>query len=373
MKKSFGLAVLGFALNFVVAARFASESRGNQPNLITSTLTQQQILPNPNLLKTTTLRGFISEENPKSSDSMVRAQFTKHPSTPDLYAQTLGQEIPETQEEEGFRRIMQDAIAQQMHQRPMSEIMQAIADQFLGTAYKAGLLDQSKEETLVITLKQFDCVLFLETVLAIARGVAVQDYTYPTFVNHIRDQRYWNGEMDGYCSRLHYFSEWIFDNEKRGTVKNIGSELGGVPLNKKLNFMSTHRQSYPRLSDDATYQCIRQMEAKLDGVTVNYIPTNQIRRVYSQLQSGDIIAVATNIPGLDVTHTGLVYRTPEGNIGFIHASPIGKVTIAHDLHRYVSRVENAIGILVARPIDPRLTTLETVKKEQTGEILSHNR
>jgi hypothetical protein len=96
-----------------------------------------------------------------------------------------------------------------------------------------------------------------------------------------------------------------------------------------------------------------QREDQLDGVTVDYIPTNKIRSVYAQLQPGDIIAVATNIPGLDVTHTGLVYRQPNGSIGFIHASPAGQVTIARDLHRYVSRVERAIGILVVRPLDPR--------------------
>ncbi|HEY9649984.1 MAG TPA: N-acetylmuramoyl-L-alanine amidase-like domain-containing protein, partial [Coleofasciculaceae cyanobacterium] len=217
------------------------------------------------------------------------------------------------------------------------------------TPYKAGLLDQFPQETLVATLNQFDCVLFIETVLAITRGIATQDYSYSTFVNHIQDQRYRNGQMDGYCSRLHYFSEWISDNQKRGTVKNMGQELGGAPLKKTLNFMSTHRHNYPRLSDNAAYQCIVEQEAQLNTVKIDYIPTHQIRRLYTQLQPGDIIAVATQIPGLDVTHTGFVYRTPEGNIGFLHASPIGQVTISRDLQHYVSNVDNAIGILVARP------------------------
>jgi hypothetical protein len=117
--------------------------------------------------------------------------------------------------------------------------------------------------------------------------------------------------------------------------------------------MSTHRQHYPQLTNDKTYKSIRQREAKLDGVTVDYIPTYEIHRVYAKLQAGDIVAIATNIPGLDVTHTGLVYRYRDGSIGFIHASPVGEVTIAHDLETYVGRVENAIGIIVARPIDPR--------------------
>jgi len=55
---------------------------------------------------------------------------------------------------------------------------------------------------------------------------------------------------------------------------------------------------------------------------------------------------------LDVTHTGLVYRNADGNLGLIHASPAGEVTVAYDLHRYIRRVESAIGIVVARAKTP---------------------
>lgn len=295
---------------------------------------------------------------PKGIQTLKFSSDSQSLSTDKLYAQTLSQDIPQTKDGERFRHIMQSAIAQKLHQRPMGDIMQAIATRFVGAPYKGNLLDQSPEETLVVNLNQFDCVLLVETVLAIARGVAVQDYSYGTFVNHLRDQRYWNGQLDGYCSRLHYFSQWIYDNQKRGTVQNLGLQLGSVALNKKLNFMSTHRQSYPPMvKDDANYQCLIEREAQLDGVTIDYIPTNKIPSLYSQLQPGDIIAVATNIPGLDVTHTGLAYRQPNGNFGFIHASPAGQVTVARDLHRYASRVKHAIGILVVRPHDPRPTKI----------------
>ena len=351
MRKRFGLAMIGFAIAFGVASHVASHARDNQRLLVPSASAKPQILRNPEPLKATTL---------SLPSSVIPTQSTAH-----LDAQTLSEDIPQTKDGERFRRVMQSAMAQKLHQRPMGEIVQAIAQPFLGSAYKANLLDQSAEETLVVNLHQFDCVLLVETVLAIARGVAVQDYSYTTFVNHLRDQRYWDGQINGYCSRLHYFSQWIYDNQKRGTIQNIGQNLGGVSRHKTLNFMSTHRQSYPPMaSNDTTYQCMVEREAQLDAVAVQYIPTQQIRRQYSKLQPGDIIAVATNIPGLDVTHTGFVYRQPNGNMGFIHASPAGQVTIARDLERYISRVKHAIGILVARPIDPRQT-------QTTGNI-PHN-
>ncbi|HEY9708967.1 MAG TPA: N-acetylmuramoyl-L-alanine amidase-like domain-containing protein, partial [Oculatellaceae cyanobacterium] len=343
MRKRFKLAVVGVAIAGGVASHFASQARENPPRPLTSTLAdtlaEQQRLAKHSLGRVTALprKDVLDQDNRidqspaihfEGSDSSV---VRNKRSLDGLDAQTPKQEIPKAEDGKTFRRIMQYVNTKKLYQRPMGEIVQAIAQQFLGTAYKANLLDQSKEETLVITLNKFDCVLFVETVLALARGVAVQDYSSETFVNHIRDQRYRNGQIDGYCSRLHYFSDWIWDNEKRGAVQNIVQELGGVPLNKKFNFMTTHRQSYrPLANNDANYQCMVEMENKLNQVTFDYIPTNQIRRLYNRLQPGDIVAIATNLPGLDVTHTGLVYRTREGNIGFIHASPIGEVTIASD-------------------------------------------
>lgn len=253
-----------------------------------------------------------------------------------------------------FKRIMQDAGARSLHDRPMGEIVQAIAKRFLGSPYQPNLLDQSSQESLVVSLTQFDCVLFVETVLAIARGVALQDYSYESFASQLQNQRYRDGKLNGYCSRLHYFSDWITDNQKRGNVFNLAQQMGGISFSKVLNFMSSHRQSYSRLADDEkTYRCIQQMEATLNPFIINYIPPGKIRQHYAQLQPGDIVAIATDIPGLDVTHTGLVYRNADGSIGLIHAAPNRGVRISLDLQHYINQVEHRIGILIARPVDPR--------------------
>ncbi len=252
-----------------------------------------------------------------------------------------------------FERVMEGASAQNLSSRPLSEIISVVAEQFIGTPYVAGLLDQSPEEKLVISLAGFDCVLFVESVLAIARGIAERDYTYQGFSDRIQEQRYRDGKLTDYCSRLHYFSDWIYDNSKRGLVENITQTLGGIPLNKSLNFMTEHRQSYPQLADDSNYDCIRQVEATLNQVSLFYIPQDQISTLYDRLQPGDIIATATDIEGLDVTHTGLVYQSKDGKMGFIHASPSGQVTVSPDLQSYVQAVEGQIGIIVARPLDNR--------------------
>jgi cell wall-associated NlpC family hydrolase len=263
------------------------------------------------------------------------------------------QRVESASEDLKFEQLIQGARSKNLSRRPLSEIISVVAEQFIGTPYVAGLLDQSPEETLVISLAGFDCVLFIETVLAIARGISVQDYTYQGLEKRVEEQRYRDGKLTNYCSRLHYFSDWIYDNAKRGLVVNITPSLGGIPLNQTLNFMTEHRQSYPQLADDGNYDCIRQVEAKLKDVPLTYIPQDQISTLYDRLQPGDIIATATDIEGLDVTHTGLVFQSPDGKIGFIHASPSGQVTVSPDLQSYVQAVEGQIGIIVARPLDTR--------------------
>lgn len=250
-----------------------------------------------------------------------------------------------------FREVMAFARAENLHERPIGEIMQAVGERFLAAPYVAGSLDKPDRETLIVDLTGFDCVLFIESALALARGIAVEDYSYDTFARHILDQRYRNGKMDGYCSRLHYFSEWIANNEARGTVENISQALGGQKLNTRLTFMSEHRDAYPRFAtNDSLFQGIQDMEEALADLEIYYIPQDRIRSVYDQLQAGDIIATATDIGGLDVTHSGLVYANPDGSKGFLHASTSGGVKVSPDLQAYVQNNKRQIGIVVARPV-----------------------
>ena len=265
------------------------------------------------------------------------------------YSSAINFDVPNTADSKRFQAIMLNAIDRQLSNKTIGNIMQAIGYQFLGTPYKAGLLDRSPNEKLIISFQGFDCVLFVETVFALAQGIARQDYNYPNFSDRLRQLRYRNGEINGYCSRLHYFSDWILDNEKKGKITNITANLGGIPLNKNFNFMTTHKSSYPQLSKNTNYQCILNVETKLNNLKIHYIPNQRIYTVYNQLQAGDIVAIATDIQGLDVTHTGLVYRMPDGNIGFIHASPNGSVRISSDLQNFVEKVNNSVGIIVARP------------------------
>ncbi len=250
-----------------------------------------------------------------------------------------------------FKDLMDVAKEKAWHQEALGTLMTNVGSWFSGKPYAAGTLDAPAYEQLVIKLDGFDCVTFVESVLALSRTIRDQSYDYGTFVAHMRAQRYRDGVLDGYCSRLHYFSEWILDNEERGHVRNITKEIGGIKLDKQFNFMSNHRSSYKPLADDSLYAGIIAVEEKLNAFQMYYIPQSDIAAAYDKLEAGDIIALATDIGGLDVAHTGLVYKHPEGGSGLLHASTARGVVVSPDLQAYVENNKRQIGIVVARPLE----------------------
>lgn len=157
--------------------------------------------------------------------------------------------------------------------------------------------------------------------------------------------------MNGYASRLHYFSEWIANNEDKGLLKDITSEIGGKPITKDINFMSTHRNLYPFLSDDDNYEKIKASENYLNNESICVLAQDEIEVNEHLIKSGDIIALTTSIEGLDVTHTGIALRKSDGRIYLLHASTVGEVVISKiPLADYLKKVKNNTGIMVARPI-----------------------
>jgi len=263
-----------------------------------------------------------------------------------------GSSAPSDSTHERFEALMAVAKQQALHEQPIGTVMTTLGQEVLGAPYLAGTLDKPTTERLVVRFDGYDCVTFVEAMLALARGVVQQEYDYATFAEHLTDQRYRNGVINGYCSRMHYFTEWIDRNDARGTVRSLSAALGGVPLGDSLAFMSTHRDAYPRFAEnDSLHACIRDMEAERAGHPIHYIPQDRIRAVYDRLQTGDIVGLATDIEGLDVAHTGLVLKDGD-QARLLHASLSDGVVVSPDLQRYVQNIDHQVGIVVARPLAP---------------------
>jgi hypothetical protein len=232
----------------------------------------------------------------------------------------------------------------------------------IGTPYEAFTLerylkeggDATQREPLALSLTKFDCVTLVESCLAVARAaIATGKPAWEAFGEQVERMRYRNGARLGFTSRLHYFSEWISDGARRGLVRDLGAELGGATDSRPLRFMTEHRSSYPGLRSDSVFAEIAAMERSLDSRPRHFIPTDRIKSVEDSIQSGDILAFATSIPGLDVTHAAFAYRDGAGGPLTVLHAPLsgGSVEISRrTLSDYVTAIKRSTGIMVARPL-----------------------
>jgi hypothetical protein len=241
---------------------------------------------------------------------------------------------------------------------PTGRAVARVGELALGTPYRAHTLEEylaaggdPASEPATCYLSVFDCVTLVESSLAVARTAPNANAGWERFVHEIERMRYRGGVRAGYASRLHYFSEWIADNARRGLVRDLGPELDAEEDRRTLRFMSTHRGAYLALKDDAVFREIGEMERRLDASPRHLVPTSRIARVMDRIHTGDVLGFACSIEGLDCTHTGLAYRDHAGVMRVLHAPLSGGVVQVSrgDLPAYVAGLRSGTGILIARP------------------------
>jgi hypothetical protein len=225
-----------------------------------------------------------------------------------------------------------------------------IARLFINTPYKAGTIESAGKEKLVINWSAFDCTTFVETVLAFAKCIRTGGISHHYFRKNLKLIRYRQGKVDGYSSRLHYFTDWMRDNENKKLLSDISRGLGGKPQRKKINFMTTHRSSYPALQNKAQFAKMAVVEKKLSRKTFYLIEKKRVSAQKEKIQNGDIIAFATKQEGLEVAHVGFTFWQGK-SLRLLHASSKeGTVVISKkNLVAYLKSNKKFTGIIVARP------------------------
>ncbi len=257
--------------------------------------------------------------------------------------------ICSAKDKEAFHKKLGEV--QTLNTNNTGENLVAIGKTFLGTPYVAKTLEVGEVESLVINLQGLDCTTYVENVLAFSLLSRTNNPDFNSYTDTLERIRYRDGKLDGYGSRLHYFTEWIANNEQKGLLKDVTAELGGKPLQKEINFMSSHRDLYPFLKSDSNFDKIEGAEKRLNSRSICVLSQDQIAANESSINSGDIIALATSIAGLDVTHTGIATREADGRIHLLHASSSGQVEVTEvPLVDYLKKISKNTGIIIARPL-----------------------
>lgn len=237
-----------------------------------------------------------------------------------------------------------------LKQKTLAQTVKTVALSLLNLPYKGGTLCASEPEQLVARLDAFDCMTFVETVLAAALTVWHEGADQQTFLKNLTLIRYKDGRIKGYESRLHYTASWLDDNVKKDVFKDITAHIGGIPRHLSVHFMSAHPDLYPALkTDPLLIEKMTAVETQLNQKTSFILPTAQIDAYEKNIKDGDIVCFATNAPGLDFAHVGIALRQ-QGQLTFIHASSQAGKIIIHPgtLAQYCQSLKNIIGIAVAR-------------------------
>lgn len=227
-----------------------------------------------------------------------------------------------------------------------------IARQLLGSPYVAATLE-GDTEVLRINMSEFDCTTLVETAIALSLTAAVDTASYNEFAHNLRNIRYRDGIVDGYASRLHYVSDWIADNTRRGNFVEVTAQC---PLAKRdtksINYISTHSRNYTALlNNDSLVNCIKEVEAKYNNYRYQYIPATSLNSeaLAKWFKNGDIVLFTTSTKGLDVSHMGIIV-VERNRVRLLHASSNSRTVMLDNqpLYNYVMSNRSINGIRIVR-------------------------
>lgn len=234
--------------------------------------------------------------------------------------------------------------------KPINEIIALTGKRFLAKPYVASTLEGNAEEQLVINLREFDCTTFVESVIALSKELKKgEDASFEGFMDNIQWMRYRDGKIKGYTTRIHYTSDWVYENTQ--IFDNITVKLGGAIINKPVNFMSSNAQLYPQLKSSKVNQEKIKGYEQIINKRNNYalLPVSKIKSVEKDIKTGDIIIFGTSIHGLDYSHIG--FAVWEGGVlKLLHASSARKKVVIDikPLVQYCATSKTCTGITVLR-------------------------
>jgi hypothetical protein len=202
--------------------------------------------------------------------------------------------------------------------------MESVSARFLGYPYKVSPLIGSADSPEVFTksLRQFDCVTYIESVVALSFARRPDD-----FASLLRKLRYENGNVS-WDGRNHYMTQWIRNNVRSGLIHRLAVKRQTNRKDRILNVVPGLRPRRERFS------CI---------------PKRALQGVVPEMRTGDLIFFASTRPGLDVFHCGVIVRKGK-KLYLRHASRGQGAVVEQPLDTFL-RKNRMAGVLLARPVE----------------------
>jgi hypothetical protein len=221
------------------------------------------------------------------------------------------------------RRRVEQLLSETKHDLCIGSRLDVLSRLFLGHPYKPNPLIGSADAAEVFTafLDGFDCVTYIETIVALARASDVDDFT-----QWLRKIRYEQGRIH-WERRNHYMTLWIRNNMRDGIIRPV--PMPAVPIISRERVLNV----VPGLAAQRT--CVK------------CVPKPAVPRLQPHMQSGDLIFFASTRGNLDVFHAGIIVR--DGNrVLMRHASRSHGFVVEQELGEFL-KANRMAGVIVVRP------------------------
>ena len=180
----------------------------------------------------------------------------------------------------------------------------------------------------LINFEAFDCVTYIESVLALAYSKSENE-----ILPNLNKIRYFNGHIS-YTTRKHYFMEdWVLQSPEIVKIIRFDGDSTGTRTMDKIGFYKNKNITY---------------EGTNPETTIHFLPTDKAIAQFKEKYQGknNVIGVGFigKYPKIWATHTGLVILK-KGEVPLLrHASSKSKKAVELPLYKYLeSRKGKSIG------------------------------
>jgi hypothetical protein len=221
------------------------------------------------------------------------------------------------------RRSVERLLSETKYDHSAGNRIDVLSRHFLGYPYTPNPLIGSADtaEMFTASLDGFDCVTYIETIVALARASDVDDFT-----RWLRKIRYERGRVQ-WEWRNHYMTLWIRNNVRKGIIRRLS--IRALPIISRERVLNV----VPGLAAQRT--CVK------------CVPKRAVPRLKPHLQTGDLIFFASTRKNLDVFHAGIIVRNNE-RVFMRHASRSHQAVVEQELSEFL-KANRMAGVIVARP------------------------
>jgi hypothetical protein len=221
------------------------------------------------------------------------------------------------------RRRVEQLLSQTKDDRAIGSRIEVLSRHFLGRPYQTNPLIGSADSAEVFTasIDRFDCVTYIETVVALARAATVDG-----FIEWLRKIRYESGRIQ-WDRRNHYMTLWIRNNAREAIIRRVSMiAVTTVSIERLLNVV-------PGLAPKR--------------ISIRCVAKRAVSQCVGRLRSGDVISFVSTHKHLDVFHAGIIVRNGK-RILMRHASRSQGAVVEQELSEFL-KANRMAGVIIVRP------------------------